>query len=90
MESGTMPLEAFLKIMHELMIAAELMNEETYGSVNAKVIGLLELLERAADIAAKVAPYMHPKLQSIEHGGKVDGPTNRHMTVEFVNAAVRD
>jgi hypothetical protein len=90
MESGTMPLEALLHIMYELLEAADLMTDEQYIHVNAKVIGRLELLERAADIAAKAAPYMHPKLQSIEHGGMGDRPMDTHMTVEFVTAAVRD
>ena len=90
MATGTMPLEALLKIMNELLVASGLMNEEAYVRVNDKVIGRLELLERAADIAAKAAPYVHPKLQSIEHSGNGDRPVDTHMTVEFVTAAVRD
>ena len=85
-----MPLEALLQVMNELMVAADLMNDDTYVIVNGKVIGRLELLGRAADVAAKAAPYMHPKLQSIGHSGKSDGPIERHMTVEFVKAAGRN
>jgi hypothetical protein len=87
MESGTMPLQALLRVMNELMVAANLMHDGRYVIVNAKVIGRLELLERAADIAAKAAPYLHPKLQSIEHSGGDGDPMARHITVEFVEAA---
>ena len=89
MESGTMPLEALLQVMNELMVAADLMNDDTYVIVNAKAIGRLELLERAADVAAKAAPYMHLKPQNIEHKSEARGPIQERIVVEFVNAAER-
>jgi hypothetical protein len=87
LENGTMPLEALLQIMNELIEAANLMHGETYHTVNAKVIDRLELLERAADIATKAAPYLHPKLQSVQHTGSDGDPIDKHITVEFVEAA---
>jgi hypothetical protein len=86
MANGVMPLEALLQVMNELMVAAALMHGGTYVIVNAKVISRLDLLERAAEVAAKAAPYIHPKLQSIQHTGRDGEPIERHITVEFVEA----
>ena len=84
MESGVMPLEALLQVMNELIVAANLMHDGAYVIVNAKVIGRLELLGQAAEVAAKAAPYCHPKLQNIEHKGEGGGPIQQRITVEFV------
>ncbi len=80
--TGMTPLEAMHMAMNELCEAADRMKLDI--KVDAKVIGRLELLERAAEIASKLAPYVHPKLQSIEHKGEGGGPIQQRVIVEFV------
>ena len=86
LDSGMMPLDALMMVMNELLVAAEWVDERTDLALSAKMLARLELLERAADVAAKAAPYLHPKLQSIQHTGKNGEPIERHVTVEFVEA----
>lgn len=40
----------------------------------------------AADIAAKAAPYCHPRLSAIELKGSENSPVNTNMKIEFVPA----
>lgn len=42
------------------------------------------LFERAAEVASEAAPYMHARLQAIEHMSEVDGPIQQRVIVECV------
>lgn len=37
-----------------------------------------------ADMAKAAAPYVHPRLQAIEHNGKNGGPIQYKAVIEFV------
>lgn len=83
-ETGMTPLEAMHRAMNELCAKADRMKLGKHGIMDAKVMDYLDLLERAAEIASKLAPYRHPKLQSIEHKGEGGGPIQQRVIVEFV------
>lgn len=83
-ETGMTPLEVMYRAMNELCDAANRMKPDQYVKIDAKVMGYLDLLGRAAEIASKLAPYLHPKLQSIEHKGEGGGPIQQRVVVEFV------
>lgn len=61
---GITPLEVMVGAMRELWAEAE------------KVKGpeRLSLMRQASEEANRAAPYMHPRLASIEHSGKDGGP----------------
>lgn len=83
-ETGMTPLEVMYRAMSELCEKADRMKLRKHGNVDAMVMDYLDLLERAAEIASKLAPYLHPKLQSIEHKGEGGGPIQQRVVVEFV------
>ena len=64
---GTTPLEVMLKAMSAFATEADRVGKsdtETH----------LKLLVAAAGVAKDAAPYVHPRLQAIEHTGKDGGP----------------
>lgn len=67
---GSTPLEVMVQAMREFVAQAEAVEGD----------GKLKLLRSAADIAKDAAPYMHPRLASIEHTGENGGP----LVVEVV------
>ncbi len=79
--SGESPLDVMMAVMREYRTAADKLGDK-YVVVGQQVIDRLKLLHQAADIASMAAPYVHSKLQAIEHSGKDNGPI-RHQ-VEFV------
>ena len=40
--------------------------------------------EQRLDAAKAAAPYVHPRLATMEHNGKDGGPIQHHLIVEFV------
>jgi len=60
---GILPKEVMLRAMRDLVDDAD----------KAKTVTLRRRLMRtAADIAKDVAPYVHPRLASIEHKGQIE------------------
>jgi len=93
---GTTPLEAMLKTMVAFMDQAD----------QAKKAGddekALKLMVSASSVAKDAAPYIHPRLQAIEHTGAGGGPMQyeaalaviagelSNMTDEELDARVQD
>jgi hypothetical protein len=79
---GMSPLDVMLKVMHELVDAAEQMGATSAGHAGDlfgdRVSGMSEsrikLLNMAAAVGRHVAPYVHPRLSAIEHTGKDGAP----------------
>jgi hypothetical protein len=69
-EAGVLPIEVMLGAVAHFRRRARRVKEPERS----------ELLERAAAIAAKVAPYIHPRLASIESRGSLD--INQKVTEE--------
>ena len=72
-ENGLTPLEVMLNTMRiyvDEAIAFRNIHTED-GQIDPQSnAAALALLEKASDVAAKAAPYMHPRLASIEHSAK--------------------
>jgi hypothetical protein len=47
---------------------------------------VLRLREVSQECAKDAAPYVHPKLSSVEHGGNQAKPRQMKMIIEFVRA----
>ncbi len=82
---GMSPLDVMLKVMHELVDAAEQLGAtsaghagDLFGDGVSGMGGLSEsrikLLNMAAAVGRHVAPYVHPRLSAIEHTGKDGAP----------------
>ena len=82
---GMSPLDVMLKVMHELVDAAEQMGTtsaghagDLFGGGASGMDGMSEsrikLLNMAAAVGRHVAPYVHPRLSAIEHTGKDGAP----------------
>lgn len=82
--SGKTPLEVLQYVYEELFAMAQRMKPKDFVVVDSQVVDQLSLLERAAEVAAKAAPYMHARLQAIEHAGEGGGPIQQRVVVEFV------
>jgi len=78
--AGMSPLEVMLKVMHELLAAAEQLGSTSAGQTG-DLFGdgvmnesRIKLLNMAAAVGRNVAPYVHPRLSAIEHTGKNGAP----------------
>jgi hypothetical protein len=79
---GMSPLDVMLKVMHELVDAAEQMGATSAGhagdlfgdSMSGMSESRIKLLNMAAAVGRHVAPYVHPRLSAIEHTGKDGAP----------------
>ena len=85
---GMSPLDVMLKVMHELVDAAEQMGTasaghtgDLFGDGMSSMGGMggmsesrIKLLNMAAAVGRHVAPYVHPRLSAIEHTGKDGAP----------------
>ena len=85
---GMSPLDVMLKVMHELVDAAEQLDTtsaghagDLFGDGMSSMGGLsgmsesrIKLLNMAASVGRNVAPYVHPRLSAIEHTGKNGAP----------------
>lgn len=92
-EAGQTPLEYMLDIMRSPMppeVAAvladlkegEALTQETLKALSA-FAGWHEMRFEAAKAAA---PFVHPRLQAVEHKSPDGGPVKTHLLVEFVAA----
>ena len=75
---GMTPLQVMQGTVEHLMLRSARVKEPLKS----------ELRVRAAEIAAKIAPYIHPRLASVEHTGKHGGPME--MSVYPVPDAVAE
>lgn len=74
-ELGITPLEYMLQIMrNEPPEDADALTKLGYQSMRF-------------DAAKGAAPYVHPRLNAIEHTGKDGGPIQAKVTVEFISKA---
>ena len=82
---GMSPLDVMLKVMHELVDAAEQIGTTSAGhagdlfgdgisSMGGMSESRIKLLNMAAAVGRHVAPYVHPRLSAIEHTGKDGAP----------------
>ena len=79
---GMSPLDVMLKVMHELVDAAEQMGTTSAGhprdlfgdGMGGISESRVKLLNMAAAVGRHVAPYVHPRLSAIEHTGKDGAP----------------
>jgi hypothetical protein len=79
---GMSPLDVMLKVMHELVDAAEQMGATSAGhagdlfgdGMSGMSESRIKLLNMAAAVGRHVAPYVHPRLSAIEHTGKDGAP----------------
>jgi|GEM_PF-1216229 len=85
---GMSPLDVMLKVMHELVDAAEQLGTTSaghagdlfgdsvsgMGGLNGMSESRIKLLNMAAAVGRHVAPYVHPRLSAIEHTGKDGAP----------------
>lgn len=62
--TGITPLQVMLGTVEHLLRRARTAREPERT----------ELMVQASDIAAKIAPYLHPRLQAIQHTGAGGGP----------------
>lgn len=74
-EQGVTPLEVMLDSMKAYTDQAKKSKDPAMK---------LKLMAEAASVAKDAAPYMHPRLQAIEHTGGDGGPIDHSLTVEFV------
>ena len=74
MESGISPLEYMLQVMRT-DIPLDFEPREAVAAVTLRF-----------EAAKAAAPYMHPRLQAIEHTGADGGSIDHSMTVRFVGA----
>jgi hypothetical protein len=79
---GMSPLDVMLKVMHELVDAAEQIGTTSAGhprdlfgdGMGGMSESRIKLLNMAAAVGRHVAPYVHPRLSAIEHTGKDGAP----------------
>jgi hypothetical protein len=69
--TGLTPLEVMLGAMHALHKHANAMSDGDEADMGGRKVGRLGLLVSAAEVAKDAAPYMHPRLQAIEHSGSI-------------------
>lgn len=73
MEEGITPLEYMLQIMR-----SDSEHEDPKIQIAREAMRF--------EAAKAAAPYVHPRLATVEHKGNVDEPLEHHMTIEFVDA----
>ena len=84
--NGKTPLKVMMRVMGKLLEAADAMQRSGREKVvvNQKTVTRLGLLERAADVAHKAAPYLHPRLQAIEVSSQGMDPVKHTVRVIIV------
>ena len=74
LKGGVSPLEYMLKVMRAAVPA------------NADALTLVRARELRFEAAKAAAPYIHPRLNAVEHTGKGGGPVRASIEVVFVGA----
>lgn len=73
-KEGLTPLEVMLDAMTALHSEANALGVGDEAEMGGRKVNRLALLVSAAEVAKDAAPYMHPRLQAIEHTGANGGP----------------
>lgn len=68
----------------EVMLQA--MREHHEFALELEGMARLTMLAEATDMAVKAAPFVHPRLQAVQHTGSGGGPLQANITVKFVKA----
>ena len=85
-EEGLTPLEVMLDAMTALHRQANALSDGDEAEMGGRKVNRLSLLVAAADVAKDAAPYMHPRLQAIEHSGANRGPSQyEEMLLELAD-----
>jgi len=85
--SGKTPLDVMLDNMRFAHEQAErLMEDLNEGSATTQLSEVMKWRQIAQEAAKDAAPYVHPKLSSVEHGGNDKKPVQMRMTIQFVRA----
>lgn len=79
---GITPLEYMLDVMREPQPTPQ--DGEEPALFVARYVGWRE---RAFEAAKAAAPYVHPKLATMEHSGPNGAPIQARVTIEFVGKA---
>lgn len=82
-ESGPTPLDAIIKKMR---FHLSIFDMETAKGDEADGKALSAALDKAVEAARDAAPYVHPRLASIQHAGEGGGPMKHAVEVTFVRA----
>lgn len=84
---GKTPLTVMIRVMRGFLDAAEAMQRSGRAKVivDHKTVTRLDLLERAAEVAHKAAPYLHARLQAIEPPDEDREPVEHTVKVIYVN-----
>jgi hypothetical protein len=76
-EQGVTPLEYLLEVMRKPI------PDDMSDELKARMIG------SRMDAAKAAAPYVHPRLQAIEHSGKDGGDIPISLKIEYVDPATK-
>ena len=82
-ESGSTPLDALIKKMR---FHLSIFDGEVAKGDEADGKALSIAMDKAAEAARDAAPYVHPRLASIQHAGEGGGPIQLEAKVRFVRA----
>jgi hypothetical protein len=80
--TGQTPLEVMLEAMRYY--------QALHGDLAAEASDRVGAIEKAASIAKDAAPYMHPRLTSVEVGNKDGEAFKQHQTVIILPGNSRD
>ena len=84
-EQGTTPLEVMLQTMQAFLDVAK----EQATSPDPDKQEVLKLMVAASNVAKDAAPYIHPRLQAIEHTGKNGGPLQFEAVLAEIAGALK-
>lgn len=84
--AGLTPLEVMLDNMRFAHGEAQRLAEEVEaeGATIENLKGLLDMRKIAGDCARDAAPYIHPRLQAVQHSGPDNGPIQQVQRVERI------
>jgi hypothetical protein len=87
---GVTPLEVMLTTMTELVNKAQEIKKLGAGPDGKSNVSYIDLMIEAASVAKDAAPYMHPRLQSVEvsgpNGGPISTKNERDLTDDELDA----
>jgi hypothetical protein len=84
--SGATPLDALLKKMRHHLA---LFKAESAKGKKADGKALAVAMDKAAEAARDAAPYVHPRLASIQHAGDKENPIQHAVTVSAKEELLR-
>jgi hypothetical protein len=81
-KDGITPLEVMLENMRFAHVEAQRLAEMIAGegATIENLKGLLDMRKIAEECAKDAAPYVHPRLQAVQHSGPGGGPIQQQLT----------